>query len=187
MAQVTSEIRDVIADTSEARLAVRTEREFVFSFAIKFDGKQCLTLSFEKMLQDWILQKGEVYFKSMEVKVAFGAAGQQVAIAYGHRDSSISDFDDVMFLPNRVVFGSNSMNCFTEQVDNFSIPAGYTNKIWPATGALPIGALHIATANAIEGTRITLFLKVDATGPFVNNFTVNSKTGVCTLKRGSAF
>lgn len=163
-----SNVQDVPV-TGEARVSVVNVRLFEHVFAVTIKKKGVWKYSFEEFLKSWLIRKGEIHLKSMEMKVTFTKSGGNLAIGFTQKDSAISDYSELLTIPNRFVFGSNAYNTNMEHVSEFKVPAGFTDKIWPLTGALPLGAVVFATKNEVE-VDVTLVMTVDATGPYVHRY-----------------
>jgi len=157
--------------TGEAIIPVVQVQNFIHTYSLAVESSGTLSFSFEDLLSHWLARKGEIRFKKMTIYVVFADSGGRMAIGFTSRDNTVTKFDEVMGLPNRFTFGSNSFNVNVESERVFEVPAGFESKIFPATGALPLGRMVIANKNNVAA-HVTLMLQVTASGPYVHRYSI---------------
>jgi len=176
-------ISDEVPATGEGRVRVVEQKFFIHSFGLEITKATAKSWGWNDLLQSWLAKKGEIFLKKAVFKVVFARAGGLISICFTQKDAGPTDFAESMFIPNRLVFGSNTMNTNTELSQEFVVPAGFTDKIWPLTGALPLGSITIASKTSVEAN-VSIFLEVEASGPFVHTYSINWEDGVVTPQQG---
>lgn len=162
--------------TGEAVIPVVQVHDFIHTFSMPVPGSGEISFTFEDLLSHWLARKGEIRFKKMTIYVVFEDAGGRMAIGFTGKDNSVSSYSDILGLPNRFTFGSNSFNTNVEMERVFEVPAGFESKIFPATGALPLGRMCIANKKSVAA-HVTLMLQVTASGPYVHRYSIDFNNG----------